>query len=257
MKVKEGDYVVIWIDPKRVYLTKVTQKGKFSSDKGAIDLGNLIGLEYGSEITLSTANKAYLLHPTPLDAYNGLRRPSQVLYPKDIAYMLYVSGIKPGDTVVEAGTGSGFLTIALAYFLGEKGRVITYDIRQDMQEIAKKNVSILNLSDRITFKLKDIREGIEEKDVDAVFLDMPDPWNAINSVYEALKPSGSIVIFVPTVNQIEKTVLKLREFNFVDVHAEELITREYQVKENATRPKNIGVVHTGYIIRGRKSIKVG
>ncbi|MEJ2780552.1 MAG: tRNA (adenine-N1)-methyltransferase [Sulfolobaceae archaeon] len=257
MPLKEGDSVVIWVDPKRVFLVKVEKGKKFGSDKGTLDLSTLIGKEYGSTVSLSTGVQAYLLRPTPLDAYNGLRRPSQVLYPKDISYMIYVSGIKEGDTVIEAGTGSGFLTISLAYTVGEKGRVITYDIREDMQETARRNLSFMGLLDRVTFKLKDIRQGIDERDVDAVFLDMPDPWNTIQYVHEILKPSGSVVIFVPTVNQIEKTVLKIREFDFVDVHAEELIVREYQVKENATRPKNIGVVHTGFIIRARKSIKGG
>ena len=255
MPLKEGDPVVLWIDSKRVYLVKIKKGRKFGSDKGALDLSNLEGLEYGSTVTLSTGVKAYVLKPTPIDVYNGLRRLSQVLYPKDIAYMIYVSGIKEGDTVVEAGTGSGFLTISLAYVVGEKGKVITYDVREDMQEIAKKNIAFMGLQDRVIFKLKDIRQGIDEKDVDAVFLDMPDPWNVIPHVYNSLKPSGTVVIFVPTVNQIEKTVLQIRQFDFVDVHAEELIVREYQVKENATRPKNIGVMHTGYIIRARKSIK--
>jgi len=253
--IKEGDVVTLWIDPKRVYLIKVRSGKKFSTDKGALELDKIIGLEYGSEVSLSTGNKGYLLQPSLIDIYNGLRRPSQVLYPKDIAYMIFTSGIKPGDTVLEAGTGSGFLTISLAYYLGEKGKVITYDIREDMQKIARKNVEFLNLSDRVVFKLKDIRMGFDETNIDAVFLDMPDPWNAVKAAYEALKPSGTIVIFVPTTNQIEKTAIALKNNNFVDIRAEELIIREYQLKENAIRPKNIGVVHTGYIIRGRKSLK--
>ena len=253
--IKEGDVVTLWIDPKRVYLMKVKAGRKFSTDKGALELDKIIGLEYGSEVVLSTGNKGYILQPSLMDIYNGLRRLSQVLYPKDIAYMIYSSGIKPGDTVLEAGTGSGFLTISLAYYLGEKGKVITYDVREDMQKIARKNVEYLNLTDRVIFKLKDVRTGFDETNVDAVFLDMPDPWNVVKPAYEALKPSGTIVIFVPTTNQIEKTAIALKNNNFVDIHAEELIIREYQIKENAIRPKNIGVIHTGYIIRGRKSLK--
>ncbi|BFI75258.1 tRNA (adenine-N1)-methyltransferase [Sulfurisphaera ohwakuensis] len=253
--IKEEDLITLWIDTKRTYLVKVRKGKKVGSDKGALNLDDIIGLEYGVEVTLSTGNKAYILKPTLIDIYNGLRRPSQVLYPKDIAYMIYSSGIKPGDTVIEAGTGSGFLTISLAHYLGDNGKVITYDIRQDMQEIAKKNVEFLGFSNRVIFKLKDVREGFDETNVDAIFLDMPDPWNVVKFAYHALKPSGSIVIFVPTVNQIEKTGIALKNNGFIDIHAEELILREYQIKENAVRPKNIGVMHTGYIIRGRKSLK--
>jgi tRNA (adenine57-N1/adenine58-N1)-methyltransferase len=254
---KEGDIVVIWVDYKRIYLVKLKKGRVFGSDKGSISHDKIIGLEYGASITLSTGEKAYLLRPNPIYAYYGLKRPSQVLYPKDIAYIIFSSGIKPGDSVVEAGTGSGFLTIALAYYLGEKGKVYTYEIRKDMQEIAIRNVEYMGLSDRVIFKLKDIKTGIDEENVDAVILDMPDPWEIAPIAIKSLKPSASIVAFVPTINQLEKTYLSFERFGFVDLHAEELILREYQVKEGATRPKNVQVVHTGYIIRGRKPLNFG
>ncbi|ARM75798.1 tRNA (adenine-N1)-methyltransferase [Acidianus manzaensis] len=254
MPLKEGDPVTIWIDIKRVYLVKLTKGKRLDTDKGFLTHDSIIGKEYGDTIKMSRG-EALLLKPIPADIYTTFNRPSQVLYPKDVAYMIYISGIKPGDTIVEAGTGSGFLTISLAYAVGANGKIITYDIRQDMQDTAKFNASILNLIDRIEFKNKDIREGIDEKNVDAIFLDMPDPWNAVPRAYESLKSSSELIAFVPTVNQIEKTYLAMKNQGFIDVHAEELIMREYQVKENATRPKNIGVIHTGYIIRGRKSIK--
>ncbi|NON63124.1 tRNA (adenine-N1)-methyltransferase [Acidianus sp. RZ1] len=254
MPLKEGDIVTIWIDPKRVFLMKIEQGKRLDTDRGYILHDDLIGKEYGEKIAMSKGN-AYLLKPIPTDIYSSLPRPSQVLYPKDIGYILYSSGVEPGSLVIESGTGSGFLTIALAYFLGDNGRIISYDIREDMQKRALFNLSILNLSNRVTFKLKDIRNGIEEQEVDAVFLDMPDPWNAISPIYPSLKSSGSLVVFVPTVNQVEKTYLSMKNNGFVDLHAEELILREYQVKENAVRPKNIGVMHTGYLIRGRKFIK--
>ncbi|MCY0874254.1 MAG: tRNA (adenine-N1)-methyltransferase [Acidianus infernus] len=252
--IQEGDPVTIWIDNKRAFLIKVKKGKRLDTDKGYILHDQLIGKEYGEIIKISKG-EAYLLKPTPMDIYTTLPRPSQVIYPKDASYIIYASGIQPGDTVVEAGTGSGFLTITLAYFLGPNGKVISYDVREDMQNKAKQNALMLNLLDRIEFKIKDIRQGIDEKEVSAVILDMPDPWNVVSKAYEALKPSGSLIVFVPTVNQIEKTVLQMRNEGFIDIHAEELILREYQVKENAVRPKNIGVMHTGYLIRGRKYIK--
>ncbi len=254
MTLKEGDIVTIWVDSRRVYLLKITRGKRLETDKGYILHDDLIGKEYGDLVKMSKSS-AYLLKPFLEDIYLGLKRPSQVLYPKDVAYMIYSSGIKPGDKVVEAGTGSGFLTISLAYFLGEEGKVITYDIRKDMQESAKYNAYLLNIDGRIEFKNKDIKNGIDEKDVDAVFLDMPCPWEVVSKAYDALKQSGALIVFVPTVNQVEKSYLEMEKYNFIEIHAEELLLREYKVKEGATRPKNIGVMHTGFIIRGRKSIK--
>ncbi len=253
MPINEGDTVVLRIDNKRVYLVRVARGRTFHTDKGFVKLDEVIGKEYGNYVMTSKGFKAYLLRPTPFDIYYGLSRPSQVLYPKDIAYMIYSAGLRAGYKVLEAGTGSGFLALTLAYVLNNTGRVISYDIREDMQEAARKNAEMLGIRN-IEFRLKDVREEFDESEADAVFLDMPDPWNAVEAAYKALKPSAPLVVFVPTTNQIEKTAMAMMEKGFVDVHAEELILREYQVKENATRPRNIGVMHTGYIIRGRKSI---
>ncbi|BCS91915.1 tRNA (adenine-N1)-methyltransferase [Metallosphaera javensis (ex Sakai et al. 2022)] len=254
MVLREGDLAVVWIDPKRVYLVRLEKGKKLDTDRGSLPFDNVIGREYGDFVEISKG-RAFIMYPSLDYIYDGLHRPSQVLYPKDIGYMIFKSGIRPGDTVVEAGTGSGFLTISLSHFLGPSGKVISYDVREDMQERARKNLELVGLLDRVELKLGDVRENIDEVNVDAVFLDMPDPWLATETVYKALKPSGSVVVFVPTVGQIEKTFLSLRKNGFVDVEAVELILREYQVKENATRPRSIGVTHTGFIITGRKSIK--
>ncbi|WP_048050245.1 tRNA (adenine-N1)-methyltransferase [Saccharolobus islandicus] len=255
MPLNEGDPVVIWIDPKRAYISKLERGKRLDTDKGVIFYDNLIGLEYGSSLTLQTGAKAYLLKPTIQDLYSkGLKRPSQVLYPKDIGYILTTLSLNQVKTVIEAGTGSGFLTISLALSLSENAKIYTYDVREDMQKVAKFNANVLGVQDKIVFKLKDIREGIDEKEADAIFLDMPDPWNAIPKLYEPLKPSSTIIVFVPTVNQIEKTFFAMKNSGIIDIHVEELILREYQVKENAVRPRNIGIMHTGFIIRGRKSI---
>ncbi len=255
MPLKEGDPVVIWIDNKRVFIVKLQKGKRLDTDKGYLLHERIIGLEYGSAVTLSSGLKAYILKPTIHDLYaKGLKRPSQVLYPKDIGYVLISARIGEVNKVIEAGTGSGFLTISLALSLPSSAKIYTYDVREDMQEIAKFNARVLGVEDRIIFKIKDIREGIDENDVDAIFLDMPDPWNAIPKVSSSLSPSSPIVVFVPTVNQIEKTYFTMKELGFIDMHVEELLLREYQVKENAVRPKNIGVTHTGYIVRGRKPL---
>jgi tRNA (adenine57-N1/adenine58-N1)-methyltransferase len=253
--VNEGDLALLYIDHRRKFLRTIRAGRRLETDLGFLEMKDLIGLRYGSSFQLSSGVKGVILRPNPFDLYSGLRRLSQVVYPKDAAYIILSLDLEEGRTVVEAGTGSGFMTIILAKVVGKEGKVITYDIRNDMQEIAKRNVSEMGLESRVVFKLKDIRQGPDEAYVDAVFLDIPDPWNALEAVYPSIRPSGSLVIFVPTVNQAEKTYLGMKRSNYVDVHLEELISREYQVKEGATRPKSTGVTHTGFIVRGRKYLK--
>ncbi|BBD74014.1 hypothetical protein HS1genome_2403 [Sulfodiicoccus acidiphilus] len=251
MKVSEGEEVLLYVDERRKYLLRV-EKGKYlSTDKGKVKCDEIIGLEYGSRLKLSKG-EAYVLRPTVADLYRGGLRPSQVIYPKDVSYMIFYSGIGPGSKVVEAGTGSGYLTAALAHFVGDEGKVYSYDVRDDMQRNAEKNLRRLKLSHRVELKRGDVREEITEREVDAVFLDMPDPWNALKSVRVALKPSGHLSVFVPTLRQVELTYLAMGRTGFTDLRADQLILMEIRVKENATRPKNVGVMHTGYVVLGRK-----
>jgi len=127
MPLNEGDPVVIWIDPKRAYISKLERGKRLDTDKGVIFYDNLIGLEYGSSLTLQTGAKAYLLKPTIQDLYSkGLKRPSQVLYPKEYRIHLNYPFTKSSKRqVIEAGTGSGFLTISLALSLSENAKIYT------------------------------------------------------------------------------------------------------------------------------------
>jgi|ECHhosMinimDraft_1075155.scaffolds.fasta_scaffold00095_17 tRNA (adenine57-N1/adenine58-N1)-methyltransferase len=254
MKIEEGDEVLLYVDERRKYLIKVEKGKSFSTDKGTIKLDELIGLRYGSAIKLNQG-EGYILKPSLIDLYRGGLRPSQVIYPKDIGYMILYSGIGPGSVILEAGTGSGYLTAALAHFVGETGKVYSYDMREDMQSKAEKNLKRLGLRERVELKLGDIREGVPENNVDAVFLDMPDPWNAIDAAKRSLKYSGSVLAFVPTIRQVELTYIAMDQSGFIDLRADHLLLTEIRVKQNATRPKNVGVLHTGYIVFGRKTEK--
>ena len=254
--IRNGSSVLILIDRKRRFLIRVDKDKIFGTNKGYIKHSDIIGLPYGSYTYTSQGVKVYLLKPLHYDYLYGYRRITQVIYPKDSGYMIYLSGIGPGSRVVEAGIGTGYLTTYLAHIVGDHGKVYGYEIKEDYIKIAKENLRLSDLHERVIIRHADIRNGILENNVDAIFLDLPDPWNVVEHAYRALKPSHPIIIYVPTINQVEKTVLTLREHGgYIDIKAQEIILRNYIIEENASRPEPFMVGHTGYIVYARKVLK--
>ncbi len=210
-------------------------------------------MPWGSQTELSTGAVVKLLKPLPHDYLQSFKRVTQVIYPKDLAFMVFISGIQPGSKVLEAGVGTGYLTATLARFVGDEGKVYGYEIREDFLRVAESNLRRANLLKRVELKLRDIREGIDERDLDAAFLDLPDPWETLNEVFKALKPSAPVVVFMPTANQVIKLLKVLSTRNdVVDLRVYDLTLREYQIDPEAFRPQNLGIVHTGYIVFFRK-----
>lgn len=252
--IREGDYVLIYIDERRVFMTRVEKGKRFESDKGALDLGKLVGLPYGVEVELSTGIKAFILKPLFYDFFIKYRRRTQVIYPKDLGFITFLSGISSGSRVLEAGVGTGFLTTTLAHIVKPNGKVYAYEIRREFYENALRNLQMSGLLEFVELRLGNVKNSESAlKDLDAAFLDLADPWNFIETVYKVVKPSAPTIFFVPTINQVEKTVLALRRHGgFIDIHAYEVMLREYQVKENATRPRPFMIGHTGYIVFARR-----
>lgn len=249
----EGDLVLIYVDERRSKIVRVVKGKTLHTDRGYLRLDDLIGLDWGSRVRLSTGVTAYVVKPTLTDLMmKFFKRTTQVIYPKDIAYMLLESGVKSGSRVAEAGVGTGFLTAVLAWFVGPDGRVYGYEVDEEYIKVALNNLRNVGLVDQVIIKNKDITQGIEEKDLDALFLDMPNPWDVFPHLSNSLKPSAPIIMFVPTVNQVVKTLERVREFKqLINVKVYEILLREYQANPEALRPKSVGVAHTGYVITSR------
>jgi tRNA (adenine57-N1/adenine58-N1)-methyltransferase len=165
------------------------------------------------------------------------------------------SGIGPGSRVAESGTGTGALTTALAHYVKPEGKVYTYELREEFQKNAEKNLKRANLLDFVELKSGDVTAGIEERDLDAVILDLAVPWLVVPHAYEALKPSGTLVSFSPTIDQVVKTTEALKENNFILIETVECMMRAMQVERGKTRPHTMMTGHTGYITHARKAIK--
>ena len=254
--ISEGDDVFLYLDRKRTYLVRVEADKSFHTHKGYIQLGDLVGKEYGTRILSSMDIYFVALKPNLRDQIFKSSRRTQISYPKDIALIILYSGIGPGSRVVEAGTGTGALTSALAHYIKPAGRVFTYEVRQEFQQNAKKNLERGGLLDYVELKEGDVTEGIEEKDLDAVILDMATPWLVVPHAYTALKGSGVVVSFSPTIDQVVKVVEALTDYGFVCIETVETLIRFMQVERGKTRPQTVMTGHTGYLTFARKAIKL-
>jgi tRNA (adenine57-N1/adenine58-N1)-methyltransferase len=234
------------------FILTLTPGAEFQTHRGILQHDDLIGQPWGSQVFSHLGSPFFLLQPALADLLLDLPRNTQIMYPKDIGFILLSMGVGPGQCVLEAGTGSGSMTIALAYAVGLKGKVTSYENRPDMQNLACKNLQRLGLETRVDFKLRDIADGFDETEVDSFFLDVANPWDYVPQVRAALKPGGFFCGLVPTFNQVERllTVLRRKHFAFLEVC--EILLRYYKPEPTRLRPTDRMVAHTGYLIFARR-----
>ncbi len=249
---REGDLAQLVGLRHKFFIFMLKAGAKFESHRGILMHDDLIGKPWGTQVFSHIGSPFYLLQPALGDLLVDLPRTTQILYPKDIGFIFVTMGIGPGRKVLEAGTGSGSMTTALAYAVGSEGQVISYEIKPDVQNLARKNLTRFGLESRVDFKLRDIVEGFDETDADSFFLDVPNPYDYTVQVRNSLKPGGFLCCLLPTMNQVEKTLIALRQTNFAFVEVCELMLRFYQAEPNRLRPTDRMVAHTGYLIFARK-----
>ncbi|MBN2334293.1 tRNA (adenine-N1)-methyltransferase [Candidatus Bathyarchaeota archaeon] len=255
-QISEGGEILLYLDAKRTYKVKVETGKQFHTHKGFIELSDLVGQPYGLVVTSSLGVSFYALKPLIRDRVLKTDRRTQVLYPKDIGYILFQLGLGSGCRVVEAGTGSGALTMALAESVRPDGVVYTYEILERHQKTARGNIERSGLMPYVEMKLGDVTEGIPETDVDAVVLDMATPWIVVPHAWESLAGSGVFLSFSPTIEQVMKTVEALRCHPFIEVETVELILRNLTVAPNKTRPQTVMIGHSGYLTTARKVMEL-
>jgi tRNA (adenine57-N1/adenine58-N1)-methyltransferase len=254
-KIAEGDYILLYLSQRKTYLVKAEASKSFHTHRGFIKFDGLIGRDYGSAVVSSLGFEFIALKPLLRDYITKSIRTTQITYPKDIALIVMFSGIGPGSIVVEAGTGTGALTSALAHYVKPDGKVHSYEVREEFLKGAEKNLKRAGLTDFVELKIGDVTVGIEEKDVDSVILDLATPWLVVSHAYNALKPCGTIVSFSPTIDQVVKTVEALVDNGFADIESVECLMRGMQVERGKTRPQTLMTGHTGYITFARKTLK--
>ena len=249
--INDGDLVELVGKSHFHHIFKIKHGDQVQSHKGVINTDDLIGKPWGSIVQSHNGNQFYALQPALTDLIKNLPRNTQILYPKDIGFILINLAVGPGKRVVEAGTGSGALTTALAYAVGDTGKVYSYDYREDLQKTAISNLDRVELNDRVIYKVRNIQDGFDETNVDALFLDVPNPYDYLPQVRNTLKPGGFFGSLLPTTNQVTLLLeqLKSNQFGFVEVC--EVLIRYYRTEAARFRPSDRMVGHTGFLIFAR------
>ena len=248
---KDGDLVELVGLKNKHFIFRLQTGGELQSHRGVVKHDDLIGLPFGSQVFSHIGKPFFLLQPALADLLKDIPRSTQILYPKEIGFILVSMGIGPGQHIMEAGTGSGALTSAFAFAVGPTGHVTTYEQRPELQRVAIRNLQRLGLDAQVEFKLKDIGEGFDETGADAVFLDLVNPFDYLDQVRAALKLGGFFGCILPTANQVIKLLGALRQNDFAFIDVLEILIRYYKAEPERFRPVDRMIAHTGFLIFAR------
>ena len=251
--IREGSVVLFSFEKDEVtYLVEVVKGRQLPVHCGKpVHLEEWIGKEYGSKV-ICDHGEGHCLRPTMEDLMMKASRESGIIYPKDAAYLMMKLGIRPGSRVLEVGTGSGSLTMALAQAVGSEGHVVTYDRRLDLPKNAVKNIKRAGLENVVTFCQREAGQPFAEREFDAAILDIPTPWEEAETVHKALKGSARLASLNPTFNQIENAAEAFRRQGFIRVEAVELLERPILARAGKTRPVQRMVSHTEFLLFATK-----
>lgn len=249
--VQYGDIILLVGKDRRTYIRTVAEGKQFQCHLGVIELDNLVGLTYGSQVPTHMGHKLFVMTPNTDDIIRHLQREGQIIFPKDLGYIALKLGIRPGVHVIEAGTGSGALTLTLALLVGDTGHVYSYERRPNMHERALNNLRRYGMLDRATLHVREIERGFDERDVDALFLDVREPWDYLPQAREALRGGGFFGALVPTINQVVTLTEHLYDGPWFFLEIEELLLRQYKTIPARIRPDEQMVGHTGYLVFAR------
>ena len=253
-RLRDGE-AVIFIDRKERTYLRILRRGRNVSLRGApVPCDSLIGLAEGTTIETPHGERLLLLRPTYAQLVPALPRRAQPIYPKDLGPILAWGDIGPGALVVEVGIGAGALTIGLLRAVGPTGRLVSYELREDFATAARENVARFHgEAPNWTLRVGDALAGIEERHVDRIVVDLPEPWHLLDTAFAAMRPGGVMTAFVPTAIQVKHHVDGLRAHGgFGAVETLETLLRNWHVQDRSVRPVHRMVAHTGFLVFARR-----
>jgi tRNA (adenine57-N1/adenine58-N1)-methyltransferase len=242
---------VLLVDAKgRRYLITLRTAASFHTHVGIVQHDHLIGRPEGSTVLGSTGRRFLVVRPTLSDAVLKMPRGAQVIYPKDLGAILMEADIGPGVRVLEAGVGSGALSMTL---LRAGAEVVGYELREDFAERAAGNVAAM-LGDKVPYRVKvrDVYQGIEERGLDRVLLDLPEPWRVLRHAEAATRPGGILCAYLPSINQTSQLREALDGSGFGLAATVEVLHRTWHIEPRSVRPDHRMVGHTGFLTTARR-----
>jgi tRNA (adenine57-N1/adenine58-N1)-methyltransferase len=251
----EGEVIVLVDKVGRRHRVRLRAGERHSIHSGLILHDDLIGKPEGTLVTTQMGARLLAVRPTFGEQVTGRRRQTQPIYPKDLGAIVMGADLYPGARVLEAGTGTGALTLAALRAVGDKGHVVSYEAREEFGEAARRNITdtLGSLPSNLTLRLGDVYQGVEEREVDRVLLDLPEPWQAVAAAKGALRPGGIVFAHCPNVSQVQRFFDCLREVQgFGMLEAYELLQRGWTVRGRSMRPSHRMVAHTGFLCFARR-----
>lgn len=244
-----GDLALLIDRKSRRYMITLAEGETYHCHLGRLSHDQLIGSSVGGWYRTDKSHTLLAVHPTLSDFVRQMPRGPQIIYPKDLGNIVNFADIFPGATVVEGGLGSGALTSALLRAVGNTGKVINYEIDESVLPKAMRNIErIIPDTSNLEVKIGDIYQGIAERDVDRVVLDLPEPWQAAPGIGDALVMGGILLSFVPTILQVQRLVLALEEDGrFQMIESIETLLRSWHITERSVRPDHRMIAHSGFL----------
>jgi tRNA (adenine57-N1/adenine58-N1)-methyltransferase len=248
--VAAGERVLLVDGKDRRYLVTLARGATFHTHAGTVSHDDMIGLPEGGVVTGSTGRRYLLVRPTLGDVVLKMPRGAQVIYPKDLGAILLAADIGPGQRVLEAGVGSGALSMAL---LRAGASVVGYELREDFAARARANVAaFLGPDADYRVEPRDVTEAIDERELDRVLLDMPEPWRVLTHAARALRPGGILLAYLPTINQTAELRRALADGPYALASTAEVLHRTWHVEARSVRPDHRMVGHTGFLTWARR-----
>lgn len=248
-----GDKALLVDNRGRRYLVTLAAGRAFHFHRGIVYHDQILGQPDGSIVRSTSGSRLTVLLPTYADFVLKMPRGAQVIYPKDVATILVQADIYPGAQVLEAGVGSGAMTIALLRAVGESGRVIAFETREDFATRAQANIeTFMGKTPNLDVRLGSIYEPIDLATVDRVVLDLPEPWRALPQILSVLRSGGVLACFLPTILQVHQLALALEDGGrWTPMLTLESLARTWHIEGRSVRPDHRMVAHTGFITVAR------
>ena len=224
---------------------------EFQSDLEIVKADVLDSAQIGDEVKSHLDHTFKIVKPNINDFIDLMDRRCSILIKKDIGQVLAHTGLGAGSRVVDAGTGAGAIALNFGNVVGETGRVYTYEIREDFAEVAKKNIDNFGITN-IEVKNRNIKDGIDEDNIDLIFLDLPKPYEIFEDVMDSLNVGGWLAVYAPYIDQAETSYRVAKKLGFYDIEIIELLERGLEVRTQGVRPKTRMVGHSGYLVFARK-----